>query len=58
MSEILKPDRLSFPGGYDFTDLIVAVKLAAILHVDNAAFGATERAVRLQGAFNLALCKQ
>ncbi len=45
MSEILKPDRQSFPGGYGFTDLIVAVKLAASKHVANITFGTVEQAV-------------
>jgi hypothetical protein len=32
MSETLKLDKVSFPGGYDITDIIVAVKLAEMLH--------------------------
>jgi hypothetical protein len=35
MSETPKLDNVSFPGGYDITDVIVAVKLAEMLHAGN-----------------------
>jgi hypothetical protein len=39
MSETLKLDNVSYPGGYDITDIIVAVKLAEMLHVDHRLHG-------------------
>lgn len=45
MADASNPDRVAFPGGYDFKDVIVAIKLAAGTHVKDVPFGATERAV-------------
>ena len=45
MSESRKLDEVSFPGDYDITDTIVAVKLAARMHVENVSFGILERVV-------------
>jgi hypothetical protein len=45
MSETPKLDKVSFPSGYDITDIIVAVKLAARMHVKNVPFGLLEHAV-------------
>ncbi|HYK02225.1 MAG TPA: toll/interleukin-1 receptor domain-containing protein [Thermoanaerobaculia bacterium] len=43
MSETPKVDKVSFPGGYDITDILVAVKLAAGRHVENVPVGETEQ---------------
>ena len=45
MSETSMRDTVAFPGGYDFTDIIAAVKLAARVHVEHVPFGETEHAV-------------
>ena len=45
MSETLKLDKVSFPGGYDITDIIVAVKLAEMLHGGNVPTGELEQVI-------------
>jgi hypothetical protein len=45
MSGTSKFDKISFPGGYDITDIIVAVKLAARRHIENAPVGMLEGAI-------------
>lgn len=45
MSETPKLDEVSFPGGYEIIDIIVAVKLAEITHVENAPLGDVEHAI-------------
>src|SRR5204862_7408926 len=39
------PDVISFPGGYDIFEIIVAVNLAEMRHVGNVPRGETENAV-------------
>jgi hypothetical protein len=45
MSDTPKLDKVSFPGGYEITDIIVAMKFAAMMHVEKVPFGETERIV-------------
>ncbi|MEA2235659.1 MAG: hypothetical protein QOC81_383 [Thermoanaerobaculia bacterium] len=45
MSTTPIPDTISFPGGYDIFDIIVAVNLAEMRHVGNVPRGETENAV-------------
>jgi hypothetical protein len=45
MSETPELDKTSFPGGYDITEIIAAVKLAAMRHVEKVPFGALEQAI-------------
>jgi len=37
-------DTTSFPGGYDFAEIIAAIKLAAMMHVEHAPVGSTDGA--------------
>jgi len=45
MSGTPKFDKTSFPGGYDITDIIVAVKLAGLRHFQNPSAGELEGAI-------------
>jgi hypothetical protein len=45
MSETPELDKTSFPGGYDITEIIAAVKVAAMRHVEKVPFGALEQAI-------------
>ena len=45
MSDTPEFDKISFPGGYDITDIIAALKFAAMIHVENVPFGETEHIV-------------
>ena len=45
MSGTPKFDQISFPGGYEITDIIVAVKLAGLRHFQNPSAGELEGAI-------------
>jgi len=45
MNETPKLDNVSFPGGYDITDIIVAVKLAEMLYAGNMPTGEVEQVI-------------
>ena len=45
MSEAPKVDTQSFPGGYDFTEIVAAVKLAAMKHVEHVPLGSLDGAI-------------
>ena len=45
MSETLEFDKVTFPGGYDISDIFAAVTLAARVHLENLTVSETEHAV-------------
>jgi TIR domain-containing protein len=45
MSPPAKIDTVEFPGGYEITDIMAAVKLGAMKHLENPPFGETDRAI-------------
>jgi hypothetical protein len=44
-SDTSKIDKVSFPGGYDFGEILAAVSVAATVHVAKPEFGTTEQAL-------------
>lgn len=45
MSETPELDKVSFPGGYDLSEIVAAVKLSAMRHVEEVPLGDLDRAI-------------